>query len=1356
MDDLSTLSEEAVQEYISHEIMNPFDLAREPLLRARLLFLNAREHILVLTIHHIAFDGWSGGVLFQELTTLYKAFQANQPSPLPDLAIQYADYALWQRDRLTGDVLEKQLTYWRKQLSHAPAHIPFPTDRPRPALPNFHGTFQVFSLPASLVSSLSQLGQRRDTTLFMTLLAAFQVLLARYIGQDDSIMGSLIANRTKPEVEKLVGFFVNTLVLRADLSGNPSFSEVLRRVREICLDAYEHQDLPFEKLVEEIQPERTLSNQPLFQILFQLENTLGEALQLQEVTVTPLIYKGQVARWELACFVREEQDGLRVTLEYSTELFDASTIARLFEHFQVLLEHISRDPECNIWEYPLQRASAIQQLLYDWNNTQADYERDKCIQDLFEDQVRRTPSAIAVDCDGRQLTYEELNQQTNQIAHFLRERGVTQGVPVAICMERTLELIPALLAVLKASGFYVPMEPSFPVARLQWILSSLRVPILLTQTSLLETIQQITDVPALQTIACLDTAVSSPFADDQKIWLRQQFLNYPVENLARVSDPGDLAYIIFTSGSTGTSLGVMIQHQPVVNLIEWVNRTCEIGPTDRVLFVTSICFDLSVYDIFGLLAAGGSIRVVSNGDLHDPEKLMQILCQEPATFWDSAPAFLQQLMPFFSHEEYKQSIKESKWCLVFLSGDWIPLALPGQISTFSPRTKLISLGGATEATVWSNYFRVEEVSPHWSSIPYGQPLQNVCYYVLNRYLSPCPINIAGDLYIGGECLTAGYIDEPVLTAQKFIPDPFSSRPGTRLYRIGDRARFWSNGIIEFLGREDSQVKIRGFRIEPGEIEAVLETHEAVQKALVTVIPGENRHEKRLVAYVVLNAGSTVQMPTLRKFLHLQLPEYMIPHFLLPLSAIPLTSNGKIDWRTLPAPNHAQLELPSTYVAPSWSNEKILAEVWQEVLHVEKVGIHDNFFEVGGDSIQCIQVIARAGEAGIKITSLQMFQFQTIAELATVVERVQPEEVEPEILAGMVPLTPIQQWFFERDFVNPHHFNHAYLFKLNQPLEPALLAQSIGHLLAHHDALRLRFTRSAERWIQTYSPGHEPVPFEHRDLSIYTEQDAMQHIQEISNALQASLDITNGPLMRVALFGLVQDSLGYLLIIIHHLVVDAVSWQALLEDFERIYTQFAYGKTLRLSPKTTSFGQWVEQLSRYTLTETVQQERAYWLALARQELTRLLQDSLPGENLVATRATLAENLDEQETSCLLQIVSKAYAAHIDEVILSALGRNFGQWAGGPSVLFHVERHGREMLFDNVDLSRTTGWFTNLLPVVLSGASTIPFADTVHQVKQQLRESPQWGLALAYFSSAGRPRRQKSNCPLLSRRILYSII
>ena len=956
------------------EQARPFDLSKGPLLRATLLRLAEESYVLLLNIHHIVCDGWSMPIFIRELSAFYEAFSKGAPSPLPELAIQYADFAHWQRQWLQGDVLAAHLAYWRQQLAGAPPVLELPTDRPRPAVQTFRGAAQFLALPKPLSQKLKVLSQRWGVTLFMTLLAAFQTLLYRYTGQSDICVGAPIANRNRSEIEGLIGFFVNTLVLHTDLSGNPSFQELLGRVREVALGAYAHQDLPFEQLVEALQPERSLSHQPLFQVMFVVHDASMTTLELPGLTLSSLEMDSETAKFDLALSIADGEQGLMALWEYNIDLFDAATITRMLGHFQTLLEGIVANPEQKLSDLPLLTAAERHTLLVEWNNTQVDYPKDICIHQLFEAQVERTPEAVAVVFEDQQLTYRELNRRANQVAHHLRSLDVAPDTLVGICVERSLEMVVGLLGILKAGGAYVPLDPAYPQERLAFMLEDASVRVILTQRQLVESLSK-----HQARIVCLDT--------DWEIIEGQR-----EENPGCSLTPENLAYVIYTSGSTGQPKGVLVAHSGVSNLATAQIRIFNVQPNSRVLQFASLSFDVATSDWVIALCSGATLCIPSNNALLAGSGLIEVLRDQAITHIE-LPAAVLGVLP-------KEELPSLGTIIVGGEAVWADL-----VAKWSSGRRFFNAYGPTESTVCAT---IAECTDSSESPPIGRPIANIQVYILDAQLQPVPIGIPGELYIGGAGLARGYLNQPELTAYHFILNPFTNEQGSRLFKTGDLGRYLPNGNIQFLGRLDDQVKIRGFRIELGEIEAVLGQHPAVHETVVMVredIPGN----KRLIAYVVVNQTSAATVSQLHQFLKQKLPEYMIPSAIVKLEALPLTPNGKVDRRALLATDTARPELQSAFVAPRDTLELQLAQIWEDVLNVRPIGVTDNFFTLGGHSILAVRLMAVIQQQfGQNLPLTKLFQAATIEKLANTLR-------EPTASLAWSPLVEIQPGGSKRPF-----------------------------------------------------------------------------------------------------------------------------------------------------------------------------------------------------------------------------------------------------------------------------------------------------------------------------------------------------
>jgi amino acid adenylation domain-containing protein/non-ribosomal peptide synthase protein (TIGR01720 family) len=1292
-----------VKRLVTIEAEKPFDLANDPLVRVHMWRMSSQSHVLLINMHHIVSDAWSMEIFTQELSALYKAFLSGEPSPLPELPIQYTDFAVWQHQWLTGEVLEKQLDYWKQQLAGAPEVLALPIDRPRQAVQAFRGATVSFLLPNSHEEALKALSKRTGVTLFMTLYAAFVTLLYRYTGSDDIVVGTPTANRNRPEIEGLIGFFVNTLVLRTDLSDNPIFEDVLSKVRDVMLGAYAHTDLPFEKLVEELKLERDLSYTPLVQVMFVLNEPMPQ-IQMAGLTVSWLAVETATAKFDLTLSFENTPSGLIGNWKYNTDLFDASTIARMTGHFQTLLEGIVANPQQRVSQLSLLTERERHQLLVEWNNTTKKYPFDKCIHQLFEAQVERSPDAIAVVFEDKQLTYRELNQQANQLAHYLKSLGVGPEVLVGICVERYLEMVVGLLGILKAGGAYVPLDPVYPSERIAYILSDSQVPILLTQKKL------VASLPESETqIVFLDTSefvISSQSS----------------ENPDSGTSASNLAYMIYTSGSIGTPKGVLIPHSGLLNLIFWHQRAFNVTSSDRATQLAVTAFDASVWELYPYLAVGASIYLVSQEILLSLEKLRDWLLSKDITITFVPTPLAEKLLTV-------QWPQDGALRIMLTGGDKLH-----QYPSASIPFKLVNNYGPTENTVVTTSGLVV-CNGSDSTLPHiGRPIVNTQIYILDRYLQPVGVGVAGELYIGGDGLARGYLNRPDLTQEKFIPNPFSNQPGSRLYKTGDKARYLSDGNIEFLGRIDNQVKIRGFRIELGEIEAALTSHPAVRETVV-VAREDIPNRKYLAAYIVSNQSNTPIIRELRSFLKEKLPDYMIPGTFMILDALPLSLNGKVDRRALPAPTTSNDS--DNFVLPSTSNEEILAAIWKDVLGLEKVGIYDNFFELGGDSIISLQIVARVNQAGLQITTKQLFQHQTIADLAAVASTTSSIKAEQGLVTGVVPLTPIQHWFFDQNWSEPNHFNQSMLLVVPPDLKPALLEQVVKELMVHHDALRMRFVPDESGWQQLITDNCKEVPFQVIDLSALGVEEHKAAIERIAAKLQTTLNLEEGPLLRVVLFNLGNDLPGRLLLIIHHLVVDGVSWRILLEDIATAYKQLEQGERIQLPPKSTSFKDWAIKQRDYGCSSIQELELDYWLADSYTDITPIPVDYPDGieANTEASTAKISVFLNEEETRTLLQEVPSVYNTQINDVLLTALVQTFAQCTGSRDLLLELEGHGREELFDDVDLSRTVGWFTTIFPVLLQLGEADEPGVALKSIKEQLRRIPNRGIGygiLRYLS------------------------
>ena len=1705
-----------------------FDLAKDPLLRVILLRLNDEDQVLALTMHHIISDGWSISILIDEIQEFYEAFSSDRPAKLAELTIQYADFTLWQRKLFEGEFLETQLSYWKRQLENAPTILELPSDRRRPAIQSFRGATKPIELSQGLSGKLKALCRREGVTLYMALLAVFKVLLFRYTGQRDVVIGTPIANRNHAGIETLIGFFVNTLVLRTNLTGNPSFRELLCRVRETALDAYTYQDLPFERLVEELHPKRDLSRNPLVQINFALQNVPVFGERAPARNIRPVEFETGTTRFDLEVHLWDLADVITGRFEFSTDLFDASTIDRLANHFQVLLDAAIADPEQRLSDLPILTEDERHQLTVEWNSTRTDCPEGEFVHRLFEEQVKRAPGAAALIFEQEELDYEELNARANQLAHYLRKLGVRPEGLVGLYAERSIEMVIGILGILKSGGAYVPLNPEYPRARIALMFEDVHLSVLLIQHRLLE------GLPELEgDIVCLD-----------RDW--NEIAKESRENLGDSINADNLAYLIFTSGTTGKPKAVMAEHGNLTNVIRASQDQFGFMDSDVVLNNAASSFDISLFEILNPLVAGGTLVVAARDQVLDLDWMVKRM--EMSTAIHAVPTLMRQIVNFIRENGYanKGFLHLEK---IFVGGELVSYDLLEEMRGIFPAAKIYVLYGPTETTIICTSYQLETGRVGERHL-IGKPLRNTVIRLCDEDRNLVPIGVRGEIYVGGSGVTRGYFKRDELTDERYV-----TIENQRYYRTGDIGRYLPDGNIEFLGRLDQQVKIRGYRVELEEIEIALKRHSAVGEAVVVMredVPGD----KRLVAYIVADAGfetleeketgakwvdeqilqwqavfdesygrtsslddpsfnitgwdssytrqpipeiemrewvdyavksifslqprrvlevgcgvglllfriaprckeywgtdfsesglryireqmaslgqelpqvrllqkladdfenlepeyfdtvvlnsvtqyfpkvdylvrvlegavsvtadggsifigdvrsyplletfhASVQLfqsppstgreqlrrrvqknvaqdeeltidpaffialkqrhprisgvriqlkrgrhhneitkfrydvtlrvgrteslpvagssmnwrkerltlplvgkmlaesshellhitqipnarlesdvlsmkllssefgpetvdelrgvlqvaeiehgidpedvwalveglpysaeigwsgsgadgcfdvvfrrraaassmtdgrvasedvarrhpwehyannplqgtftrkiaPWLRSYLQERLPEYMVPSAFVVLETVPLSPNGKVDIKALPAPDGGRPQIEGAFVAPSNRTEEILAEIWSQALLLDQVGVHDNFFELGGDSILSIQVVAKANQAGLRLSPKHIFQRQTIAELAAIAGQEGIPQAEQGLVLGETPLTPIQHSFFEQEIIERDHFNQSILLETKTPIDAETLERAVERLLVHHDALRLRFVKEESGWRQ-YNAGVEVgIPFIKIDLTALPEAAHRWAVECAAAEAQKSLDLSTGPVIRIALFDLGAERPGRLLVVAHHLVVDNVSWRILLEDLQTAYSQLSLSESVQFPPKTTSFKDWARRLLEYAQSEAVGKEIIYWLREERQPIARLPVDFYGGVNDENSARTVSEVLAADTTDALLHRVPAVYRTKINDALLTAFVQAFALWVGTPSLLVDLEGHGREDILENVNLSRTVGWFTTVFPVHLRLESAANPGDALKFIKEQFRQIPNRGIGYGLLRYLG---------------------
>ena len=1342
--DLSVLPVEQREAEVAREAeaqaQQPFDLANGPLLRVRVLYLGEHEHVLLLTLHHIVSDGWSMSVLIDEFCRSYDAHDQAVEPRLAALPVQYSDYALWQRRWLEAGEQQRQLDYWLAQLGDEHPVLELPTDSPRPVQPTHHGRRHALTLDAQLVEQVRALARQQGVTLFMLLLGAFNIVLHRHSSQKDLRVGVPIANRNRNEIEGLIGFFVNTQVLRVRLDGMTTVAELLAEIKAAAMGAQDHQDLPFECLVDALKLERSLSYNPLFQVMYNHQPEVADVTRLKVgngLELSVIEWESRTTQFDLSLDTYEQGGRLNAAFTYASDLFTAPTIERMALHWLRVLQAMVANPAQRIGEIALLDADDQRQLVEGWGRNEARYPNDLCVHELFQVQVAQAPQATALIFEDQHLSYGQLNGRVNRLARTLIERGVGPEVLVGIALERGLDMVVGLLAVLKASGGYVPLDPQYPADRLQCMIEDSASRLVLTQTSLLQRLP----LPAGVQTLCLD---------QDEAWISSD-----ESDLANRALADNLAYVMFTSGSTGRPKGVGISHRALARHAHVSLDFFGLSATDRVLQFATFNFDGFVEQLYPALVCGASV-VIRGSEIWDSETLYRQMIEQRISVMDLTTAYWHMLA-----KEFAAAGPRDYGVLRQVHGGGEAMPPEGLLAWREAglgHVRLLNTYGPTEATVTATtldcHAYVQGTRPIPLTLPIGKVLPGRNILVLDDNGLPAPVGVAGELVIGGELLARGYFQRPGLSAERFIPDPYSGI-GARLYRTGDLARFNAEGVIEYVGRIDHQVKIRGFRIELGEIEARLLAHKEVADALVLALPGANGLQ--LVGYVVPTvrelidadrAAQAVLRDVIRGALQEGLPDYMVPAHLLLLGAFPLSPNGKLDRKALPRPDASQLR--NEHVAPRDALEQRIAAIWQAVLKREQVGVTDNFFELGGDSIMSIQVVSRARQAGLLFSPKDLFQHQTVQGLASVARQGDVRLViDQGTVSGPVGLLPIQCDFFAQDIPAREHWNQALLLQARQVLQADVLAAALAHVLSHHDVLRSCFVEQAQGWqARIAEPGAQQA-----DLLWVHEDVSPEQLIELNTQAQASLDLADGPLLRAVLATL-EDGSQRLLLAIHHLVVDGVSWRILLEDLQQAYSRLLLGQPAQLPAKTSSVTAWIECLHTYAQAPALQAELDYWTAQLSGAQMQLPCDNPQGSRQSRYRQVVRGRLDRQATRQLLQQAPAAYRTQVNDLLLTALARTLRGWTGHADTVIQLEGHGREDLFDGIDLSRSIGWFTSLFPIRLTACDDL--AASIKGIKEQLRAVPTKGLGFGVLRYLGAPAVRETLAALPQPRVTFNYL
>ena len=1302
--DLSNLDQHTRQQRLQaladHEAHQPFDLEHGPLLRACMVKAGEREHYFVLTLHHIVTEGWAMDIFARELAELYEAFLDDRQSPLAPLAVQYLDYSVWQRQWLESGERQRQLDYWTAKLGNEHPLLELPADRPRPSVQSYKGELYRFDLSDDLAARVRAFNAEHGLTLFMTMTATLAVLLHRYSGQNDLRIGAPVANRIRPESEGLIGAFLNTQVLRCELDGQMRVADVFEQVRNTVIEGQSHQDLPFDHLVDALQPPRSAAYNPLFQVMCNVQRwEFQQSRQLAGMTVEFLPNDARATKFDLNLEVTDLDYRLGCCLTYSTDLFDEPRIARMAEHWRNLLEALLGDPQQRLSELPLLGSDEQQRLLDGLAPSAAGHDLDLCIHRLFAEQAQAHPDAIALTFAGQHLSYGELDRRANQMAWMLRERGVGPQVRVGLALERSLDMVIGLLAILKAGGAYVPLDPEYPLERLHYMIEDSGIGVLLSHRALFEALGE------------LPTGVVRSCLEDE----RDALAAYPTGEVPFISLAQHQAYLIYTSGSTGQPKGVVVCHGEIAMHCRAVIERFGMRRDDCELHFYSINFDAATERLLVPLLCGARVVLRAQGQW-DAEQICQLIDEQQISILGFTPSYGSQLAQWLASREQTLPVRMCITGGEALTGEHLQRIR----AAFSPEVFFNAYGPTETVVMPLASLAPAQLEEGIASVPIGQVIGARVAYILDAGLALVPQGAVGELYIGGAGLAQGYHQRAGLTAERFVADPFAANGG-RLYRTGDLVRQRADGLVEYVGRIDHQVKIRGFRIELGEIENRLLDHPEVREAVVLALdmPGG----KQLAAYLVCSAAQHDEQAQaalrddLKRQLKTQLPDYMVPTHLLLLASMPLTANGKLDRRALPTPD---IELNrQQYVAPSNALEQSLAQVWCDVLNLSQVGLDDNFFELGGDSILSIQVVSRARQLGIHFSPRDLFQHQTVQALASVATRTEHTHAEQGVLSGAVGLTPIQHWFFETPMAQRHHWNQTLLLEPEQRLEAPLLERALNALLEHHDALRLSFQQVDGQWRAHYRTDVAGGVLRHATVS------DLQHSLDLFEQAQRSLDEQQGALVRAVLVDGPQGQ-QRLLLVIHHLAVDGVSWRVLLEDLQTLYRQLAQQQPPSLPGKTSALRAWTTRLHAYAGSDSLREELNLWQQQLSGPQIHLPCDNPQGGGQNRHGHTVSVQLDVERTTQLLQQAPSAYRTQVNDLLLTALARVLCRWSGQPSALIQLEGHGRETLFDDIDLSRTVGWFTSAYPLRLAPQAAGGQGASIKAIKEQLRGIPHKGL------------------------------
>ncbi|QJC88834.1 Polyketide synthase subunit PpsB involved in nonribosomal synthesis of plipastatin/fengycin [Bacillus subtilis] len=1259
--DLKELEMESEQmlESAIESFIKPFDLSSGPLFRACVITMGNNRGFLLLDMHHIIADGVSMSTLVQEFTDLYCGKE------LPALNLHYKDFAVWQQEKYPKELYKKQEVYWLDQLGGSLPVLELPPDKTRPRLPDFSGGTIEVNIDKDTADELHRLMVETGTTLYMILLAVYSILLSKLSGQEDIVVGSPAAGRPHADLERVIGMFVNTLAMRSQPEGHKTFSSYLQDIRHLALTAYEHQDYPFEELADKLDTHREVNRNPLFDAMLVLQSSEDFQFEVPGLSISSVTPKHDISKFDLTLHAEEHSGGIHCRFEYSTALFEEETIARWASHFIELVKSVTADTKMRISDMQLLPA-AERNLLLEKMGQYAAYPRNENIVSLFEKQAAEHPEHLAVVYGHSQLTYRDLNEKAERTAAMLIKQGVRTGDIVGLMLDRSPDMIIGILSILKAGGAYLPIDPEYPQERISFMLNDSGAEMLLTERG------QNKPADYNGPILYINEVENDSIPADLKI---QTLADQP-------------AYVIYTSGTTGQPKGVIVEHRNVISLLKHQNLPFVFGHEDVWTLFHSYCFDFSVWEMFGALLNGSTLVVVSKETARDPYAFRLLLKKERVTVLNQTPTAFYGLM----HEDQNHTDRLNIRYVIF-GGEALQ---PGMLQSWNkkyPDTDLINMYGITETTVHVTFKKLSaaDIAKNKSNI--GRPLSTLQAYVMDAHMNLQPIGVPGEMYIGGEGVARGYLNRDKLTADRFVPNPYL--PGDRLYRTGDLAKRLSNGELEYLGRIDDQVKVRGHRIELGEIQAALLQLPAIKEAAV-ITRTDEQGQAAVYAYMVTKDQQAANTSEIRTSLKTKLPDFMLPARLIQIDSIPLTVNGKLDQKALPEPD--KHDYIADDISPRNEIEKVMAEIWEELLDVDELGVSANFFELGGDSIKALQVCARLKQRGFETTVREMFEHQTLGELSARVRKA-VHVIDQGPVEGEITWTPIQQWFFSQS-LEIHHFNQSVMLYRTERFDETALKKVLKSLVIHHDALRIVCRYENGRPVQI-SRGIDFPDKELYALELFDIKDnlteAHNRIKEAASQMQEHMRLETGPLLHAGLFR--TENGDHLFLTIHHLVVDAVSWRILFEDFSTAYKQAVSGESIKLPQKTDSYLTYSQRIADYSKSRQMQREEAYWDERENRHIQPIPKDNEATPNTFKDTEVIDFNLSSHHTELLLTAANKAYSTEMNDILLTALGLALQQWTGYNQFKISMEGHGRESYLEDIDISRTVGWFTSIYPVCL---------------------------------------------------------